>query len=79
MTTTESGDRRVACLLKRYPRLSETFILHEILELERQGVELCLFSLLEREQGCWRAEGAGVSTERRRPCQSQFQSPPAAS
>jgi len=43
--------RRVAYLLKRYPRLSETFILNEILELERQGVELSIFSLLPPEGG----------------------------
>src|SRR5262249_21187994 len=36
----------VAYLLKRFPRLSETFILHEILELERQGQELRLFSIM---------------------------------
>jgi glycosyltransferase involved in cell wall biosynthesis len=32
-------------LLKTYPKLSETFILNEILELERQGISLHLFSL----------------------------------
>jgi glycosyltransferase involved in cell wall biosynthesis len=37
---------RVAYLLKRFPRLSETFILHEILELERQGLNLRVYSLL---------------------------------
>lgn len=29
-----------------YPRLSETFILNEILELERRGVEVVIFSML---------------------------------
>lgn len=38
---------RIAYLLKRFPRLSETFILHEILELERQGIDLTLYSLLD--------------------------------
>ena len=37
---------RVGYVLKRFPRLSETFILNEILELERQGVEVSIFSLL---------------------------------
>jgi len=37
----------VAYLLKRFPRLSETFILHEILELERQGVGLRLYSIMD--------------------------------
>ncbi len=31
--------------MKSYPKISETFILNEILELERQGVDLHLFSL----------------------------------
>ena len=37
---------RVAYVLKRFPRLSETFILNELLELERQGVDVEIFSLL---------------------------------
>jgi glycosyltransferase involved in cell wall biosynthesis len=37
---------KVAYLLKRFPRLSETFILHEVLELERQGVALRLYSIM---------------------------------
>jgi glycosyltransferase involved in cell wall biosynthesis len=35
----------IGYLLKTYPKLSETFILNEILELERQGLRLHLFSL----------------------------------
>lgn len=37
---------RVAYLLKRYPRLSETFILHEMLALEARGVRLRVYSML---------------------------------
>ena len=37
---------RVGYVLKRFPRLSETFILNEILEVERQGVAVEVFSLL---------------------------------
>ncbi len=36
---------KVGYVLKVFPRLSETFILNEILELERQGVEVEIFSL----------------------------------
>ena len=36
--------RRVAYLLKRYPRLSQTFVLNEMLELERQGVEVVVIA-----------------------------------
>ncbi len=46
-----SEPARVGYVLKRFPRLSETFILNEILELERQGVTVEVFSLLEPEDG----------------------------
>lgn len=36
---------RIGYVLKKFPRLSETFILNEILELERQGVEVTPISL----------------------------------
>jgi glycosyltransferase involved in cell wall biosynthesis len=36
---------KIAYLLKTFPKLSETFVLNEILELERQGLELHIFSL----------------------------------
>ncbi len=38
---------RVAYLLKRYPRLSETFILHEMLALEARGMRLRVYALLD--------------------------------
>lgn len=38
---------RIAYVLKRFPRLSETFVLNELLELERQGVEVEIYSLLK--------------------------------
>ena len=41
----------VAYLLKMFPRLSETFILNEVLELERQGVEVQVFSLMPPGDG----------------------------
>ncbi len=50
----------IAYLLKRYPRLSETFILHEILELERQGVDLCLFSIMNPNERVVHPEVASV-------------------
>jgi glycosyltransferase involved in cell wall biosynthesis len=43
MTATERP--RIAYLLKTFPRLSETFILNEILGLENLGMELDIFSL----------------------------------
>jgi colanic acid/amylovoran biosynthesis glycosyltransferase len=35
---------RVAYLLKRFPRLSQTFVLDELLELERQGLDLVVLA-----------------------------------
>src|SRR5680860_1226432 len=43
MTSPSPG--KVAYILKMFPRFSETFILGEILELEREGVEVHVFSL----------------------------------
>ena len=39
--------RRVAILVKRFPRLSETFILHEFLELRRQGLDVDLYAVMD--------------------------------
>lgn len=44
MTEDESG-RRIAVVVKGYPRLSETFIAQEILALEARGVPLDVWSL----------------------------------
>lgn len=41
----EKNSRRIVLVLKGYPRLSETFIAQEILELERVGFEISLVSL----------------------------------
>ena len=38
---------RVAYLAKRFPRLSETFVLNEILELRRRGLDLVTFALMD--------------------------------
>src|SRR5258708_23167181 len=40
-----AGPARVGYVLKMFPRLSETFILNEVLELEQQGLALRIFSL----------------------------------
>ena len=40
-----SSRKRVAVVLKGYPRLSETFIAQEILELERAGFDISIISL----------------------------------
>jgi colanic acid/amylovoran biosynthesis glycosyltransferase len=37
--------RRIGYVLKRFPRISETFVAAELIELERQGEELVVFAL----------------------------------
>lgn len=38
---------KIVYILGRFPALSETFVLQELLELERQGVQVCIFSLFK--------------------------------
>ena len=38
---------RIAYVLKRYPRLSETFIVQEILQMEERGADLGLFAIMD--------------------------------
>ena len=45
MTDVPCEPGKVAYVLKMFPRFSETFILSEILELERQGMEVRIYSL----------------------------------
>jgi glycosyltransferase involved in cell wall biosynthesis len=54
--------RPVAFLLKRFPRLSETFILNELLALERQGVPLCIYSILDPAEKVVHADVARLRT-----------------
>lgn len=43
--TLQTPDLTVGYILKMFPRFSETFILNEILELERRGVRVVVFSM----------------------------------
>jgi glycosyltransferase involved in cell wall biosynthesis len=52
--------RPIAYILKMYPRFSETFVLSELLELERQGVPLHIFSLKKPDDGIFHADIARV-------------------
>ena len=45
-TVLQAESPKIAYIIKCFPRLSETFILHEVLELEQQGMPLHIFSLL---------------------------------
>ena len=54
--------RPIAYILKMFPRFSETFVLSEILELERQGVPLHIFSLKRPDDGVFHGDAARVRT-----------------
>ena len=47
---TQTASRTIGYMLKRYPRLSETFILNEMRALERLGTQLHVFSLMRPEE-----------------------------
>ena len=51
---------RVAYILKMFPRLSETFILNELLELEAQGVEVSIVSLMYPNDGKYHGRLGGL-------------------
>ncbi len=50
----------VGYVLKMYPRFSETFIVNEILELERRGVDVRIYSLRKPDDGRFHANLAQV-------------------
>lgn len=52
----EARELRVGYVLKKYPRLSETFILDELLGLEAEGVRLSVFSLRLPDEGTFHAD-----------------------
>lgn len=53
----------VGYVLKMYPRLSETFIVNEILELERQGARVTVFSLRVPQEGRFHEKLARVRAD----------------
>jgi glycosyltransferase involved in cell wall biosynthesis len=42
---------KIGYIVKMFPRLSETFVLNEILELERRGVKIVIFSVKKPNEG----------------------------
>ncbi len=54
---------RIAYVLKMYPRFSETFIVNEILELERQGVDVRVYALMRPNDGRFHASLARVRAQ----------------
>ncbi len=52
-----------AVLVKRFPRLSETFILNEFLELRRQGLDVRLFAIMDPHEAQSQAEALALIPE----------------
>ena len=61
--SSEQSPLRVGYVLKKYPRLSETFVLDEILGLEAEGVDVAVFSLRPPDDGHFHAELAQVRAD----------------
>jgi glycosyltransferase involved in cell wall biosynthesis len=55
-----AGEVTVAYVVSRFPKLTETFVLYEILALERRGVRVELYPLLRARHTAVHAEGAGL-------------------
>jgi colanic acid/amylovoran biosynthesis glycosyltransferase len=51
---------RVGYVLKKYPRLSETFVLNEILGVEAAGADVSIYSLTPADEGRFHADLARV-------------------
>ncbi len=47
----QSPRLKIGYVVKMFPRLSETFVLNEIIELEQQGAEVVVFSLKKPNEG----------------------------
>ncbi len=55
--------RKIGYVVKMFPRLSETFILNEILQLERLGVEVVIFSLKKPNEGRFHPQLSGLKAQ----------------
>ena len=53
----------IAFLVKRFPRLSETFVLNEFLELRAQGLPMRLFAIMHPEEPQSQPEAAALTSE----------------
>jgi glycosyltransferase involved in cell wall biosynthesis len=53
----------LAVLVKRFPRLSETFVLNEFLELRRQGLSVRLYAVMDPSETAVQPEAAALRHE----------------
>jgi len=57
------ADGSLAVLVKRFPRLSETFILNEFLELGRQGLPVRLFAIMDPHEARSQPEALALMSQ----------------
>lgn len=63
MRARHAGAQRVVVLVKRFPRLSETFILNEFLELRRHGLPVELFAIMDPHERSSQPEALALVPE----------------
>ncbi len=56
----ENAPKHIAYVMSRFPKVSETFILYEILELERLGMRVSVFPLVKQREHVMHAEAHDV-------------------
>jgi len=54
---------KVGYIIKMYPRISETFILNEMIELEKQGADITIFSLKKPNEGIFHPQVAALKAK----------------
>src|SRR5260370_9026317 len=52
--------KKVAYIVSRFPAITETFILYEIIELQRRGTSVEVFSLLRHRESVMHREAEGL-------------------
>lgn len=60
MTGSASPAQRIVVLVKRFPRLSETFIMNEFLELQRRGLPVALYAIMDPHEPRAHPEAAAL-------------------
>lgn len=56
-----AATRKVAYIMSRFPKLTETFVLYEMLEIERQGTAISVYPLLRTRQRVLHPEAESIA------------------
>ena len=60
LSTSDVAGKKIAYLMSRFPKISETFILYEILELQRLGMQVEIFPLLRESAPVMHSEARAL-------------------